>query len=61
MKGKKTYAFRCGCCWAHDCREEERSKADLREMAAALAAKQQPLGEPFERVLFDNLWELYAR
>lgn len=37
MKGKKTYAFRCGCCWARDCREHERRKVDLREAAAELS------------------------
>lgn len=27
----------------------------------ALAQSQERLGEPFERVLFDNLWDLYER
>ncbi len=25
----------------------------------AFVAAQNPLGEPFEKVLYDNLWELY--
>jgi hypothetical protein len=27
---------------------------------AALLAKQQPLGKEFEKVLYDNLWDLYV-
>ena len=26
-----------------------------------LCARQEPLGDPFEKILHDNLWELYAR
>jgi hypothetical protein len=28
---------------------------------ATLLAKQQPLGKEFEKVLYDNLWDLYVR
>jgi hypothetical protein len=28
---------------------------------ATLLAKQQPLGQEFEKVLYDNLWDLYER
>jgi hypothetical protein len=61
MKGKKTYLFRCGCCFARDCREEQRRQVDLQEAAEALADHQERLGSKFEQMLFDNLWSLYAR
>lgn len=60
MKGKKTYLFGCGCCWARDCREEERARLDLREIRDVIGPTQ-PLGKEFEEVLFDNIWKLYAR
>jgi hypothetical protein len=30
-------------------------------VGAALAEKQEPLGEDFEKVLYENLWEIYLR
>lgn len=33
----------------------------LADFYAQFAAKQEPLGSEFEKVLYDNLWELYAR
>ncbi len=33
----------------------------LHEFNSKLLAAQQPLGEEFERALFENLWDLYAR
>lgn len=32
-----------------------------RRHALPLAARQEPLGKEFERVLYDNLWDLYDR
>lgn len=41
MRGKKEYAFRCGCCWAQNFREEQRefeiSKLTFEEIGLALA------------------------
>ncbi len=34
---------------------------ELRACLERLAASQQPLGEPFETILYENLWDLYAR
>ena len=61
MKGKKFHAFRCGCCWARNVLDEERERIAWREAMDEVAANQQRLGKEFEEVLFDNLWELYAR
>jgi hypothetical protein len=33
--------------------------ADISNFFNELASKQEPLGEEFEKVLFDNLWDLY--
>jgi len=35
--------------------------SDVALAHASIAASQEPLGEPFQRVLHDNLWDLYAR
>jgi len=38
------------CCLRRDC-----------PRAAAIRQRQERLGRDFERVLYDNLWDLYAR
>lgn len=44
--------------------EEQKSKTDdetIEEFFKVLLSNQEPLGEEFEKVLFENLWELYSR
>jgi hypothetical protein len=36
MRGKKTYVFGCGCCWARNCREEELGRVAWREVKQEL-------------------------
>jgi hypothetical protein len=40
---------------------EDAGEMGLIKFYSALLSDQQRLGEEFERVLFDNLWDLYAR
>jgi hypothetical protein len=35
------------------------SEKELREFGRKLAMAQQPLGKEFDKVLYDNLWDLY--
>jgi len=42
-------------------RRERIRREFAKEIAIELAEKQQPLEKEFERILYDNLWELYAR
>lgn len=39
---------------------DQEFSAELAAARAALAAKQERLGPEFERVLFENLWDLYV-
>lgn len=41
MKGKKHYAFRCGCCWARDCRERESEREAMKQAASDIADSQE--------------------
>lgn len=41
--------------------KEKKDLQPLPEFFEELESAQQPLGEPFATVLFENLWELYAR
>ena len=36
MKGRKTYSFRCGCCWARNRVQEELERITWREAEAEL-------------------------
>ena len=70
-----SYPERCKVCdqyevpWAAPTPEEveawRRTGADvdrqLRDFGAQLRAKQQPLGPEMNKVLHDNLWDLYER
>lgn len=43
-----------------NCIEEKASFEDIvSNFYQTLLSKQMPLGEPFEKILFDNLWDLY--
>ena len=39
--------------------EQKRINKNLRALMDDVAADQQPLGDPFEQILNDNLWDLY--
>jgi len=42
-------------------RQPDRTDIAIVGILVDLKAKQQPLGEPFQSALFDNLWGLYSR
>ena len=41
--------------------EDAALTSELHQFASKLAARQQPLGPDFTKVLAENLWELYSR
>lgn len=41
--------------------ENDSFLTELRNCYLSLLKKQEPLGEDFEKVLYDNLWDLYQR
>jgi hypothetical protein len=40
---------------------DDKLKKELEKLFQALLEAQEPLGEEFEKVLYENLWELYER